>query len=78
MKFRYLHTLLHGKALRKFETFCVQVGNTTMTHLNQIMLVLATCFSCQFVVQKKARDVPYNDGSVRIKIEALLFSYGRS
>ena len=37
---QYIHTLLHRKALYDFENLCVQIGNTTTMHLNQILLDL--------------------------------------
>ena len=40
VKLQYLSTILLVKALLKFETLCVQVISMTMTHLNQVMLVL--------------------------------------
>ena len=39
-KKQYIHTLLHRKALYDFENLCVQIGNTTTMHLNQILLDL--------------------------------------
>ena len=39
-KVQCLCTTLRFKVLRKFETICVQIGITTMTHLNQVILVL--------------------------------------
>ena len=42
---KYIHTLLHGEALRKFDNFCYQVGCTTMAHLNQVALSLDNYFS---------------------------------
>ena len=41
-KNQYLHTLPFGKALREFETICIQSGNLNTTHLNQILLGIGT------------------------------------
>ena len=39
-KIQYIHTFLHGEALREFETLCVHIGNMTTLHLNRILLGL--------------------------------------
>ena len=43
-KIQYIFALLCGKELREFETLCIQIGNMTTTHLNQILLGLGTYF----------------------------------
>ena len=52
----YLRALLFGQELRQFDTLCDQVGNTTMEHLNQLILDLGMYFSPvnQFSKQKHA------------------------
>ena len=37
-KLQYFHTLLRGEALLEFEILCVQIGNTKMNHINQVIL----------------------------------------
>ena len=37
---QYLCTILRGEALRKFDTLCLQIISTTVTHLNQVILAL--------------------------------------
>ena len=39
-KIRYLHMFLRGEVLQEFETIFVHFGNTTIMHLNKIILVL--------------------------------------
>ena len=41
VKLHYICTLLHGQALQQFQTFCVQVKNTTTAHLN--LIILGSC-----------------------------------
>ena len=41
---QYIRTLLCGKALRHLDMMSVEVGSTTTTHLNLIILVLYTYF----------------------------------
>ena len=43
-KLHYLSTLLRCEELHKFETLCLQIGGTTVTHLNQVILGLGTYF----------------------------------
>ena len=43
-KIRYLHMFLRGEVLQEFETICVHFGNTTIMHLNKILLVLCAYF----------------------------------
>ena len=40
LKIKHLHTLIHGEALREFETICVHMGNMSTTHINKILLGL--------------------------------------
>ena len=40
-----LHTLLHGETRNQFDTLCVQVESTGMTHLNRVVLGLGTYFT---------------------------------
>ena len=44
-KIHYLLTLLHGKALRQLDKFSVEVGSTTTTNLNHIILGLGIYFT---------------------------------
>ena len=39
-KLKYIINLLHRETLREFDTFCIQIGKTTVTHLNQVILCL--------------------------------------
>ena len=39
-----LRTILCGKAVWKFKTFCLQIGSTTVTHLNYVILYLHTYY----------------------------------
>ena len=52
-KIKYLCTLLCGETLHQFDTLCDQVGSTTTTHLNRIILGLGTYF---FLVNALSRQ----------------------
>ena len=41
---QYLCTLLHGEALRQFDTFFAQVGSANTTHINRTVLGLGIYF----------------------------------
>ena len=57
-RFHYLCTILCGKTLHKFKTFCVQVGKTTMTHLNQTVLDLGIYFFLFNTLSKQKHLMP--------------------
>ena len=38
-KLRYLRTILCVEALHQFDTLCAQVGSTTLSNLNRVILV---------------------------------------
>ena len=42
---QYLRTLLCGEAICEFCIFFIQIVSTTVTHLNQIILILGTYFT---------------------------------
>ena len=42
---QYLLTVLHGKALRKLKSLCLQIGRTTVKHLNQDIFDLGKYFT---------------------------------
>ena len=52
-KTKYLCTLLRGEALHQLDTFCVEAGSTTTTHLNRIILGLGTYFFPIYVLSNK-------------------------
>ena len=39
-KIQYLHTLISGEALHKFDTFYIKNGSMNVTHSNQVILGL--------------------------------------
>ena len=43
-KTQYLQRLLHAYELREFKTICAHIGNTTTSHLNEILLGLFMYF----------------------------------
>ena len=43
-KIQYLHTILRGKALCQLDKLPVEVGSTTISHLNRIIFRLCTYF----------------------------------
>ena len=45
-KIQYLRKLLSEEELRKFDTLCVQIGNTTSSHLKVNILGLGTYIFC--------------------------------
>ena len=59
-KMQYIFTLLHGGALRQLDILSVEVGNTTTTHLNRIILILYTYFFLSMHFQKEALNAPRN------------------
>ena len=61
---QYLCNLVSGKALRQLGTFSVDVISTTTEHLNLVILVLGTYFSCKRTVKAKAYDAPQNEESM--------------
>ena len=48
---KYICTLLRGEALRQLGTFYIEVGSTTISYLNRIILGLGTNFPCSCVVK---------------------------
>ena len=52
-KLQYIRTLLHGEVLRQFDNFCAQVGSTTMSHFNQVVLGLEKYFFPVGVLSKQ-------------------------
>ena len=50
VKIQYLQTLLCGEALHEFDTLCVQIENTTTTHLNWILLGFGAYFLLLFSI----------------------------
>ena len=53
VKIQYLRALLCGKALRQLEKLSVEVGSTTISHLNRIILGLDTYFPPANVIPKQ-------------------------
>ena len=43
-RLQYLCTIFHGEDLYHFENLCGQLGSTTKTHLNQVILGLSAYF----------------------------------
>ena len=64
-KIQYIHTLLRGEALRQLEAFSIDMGSTTTTHLNQIILSLGTYFSLLMHIQSKSAQCAAEKGSRR-------------
>ena len=52
-KIQYLRTSLCGEALNEFNTFCIQIVSTTVTHLNEVILDLGKYFPPETDLSKK-------------------------
>ena len=57
VKIQYLRTLLRGEALRQLNTLCAQVGSTSKTHLNRIILGLGMYFTPINELSKQKRTI---------------------
>ena len=55
VKIYYLHNLLCRQAPNQFYTLCVQLGSTTMAHLNQVILGLGMYFTSVNALSKQKR-----------------------
>ena len=56
-KLQYIRTIIRGQALHQLDTLCGQVGSTTMSHLNHLVLGLGTYFPPMNTLYKNNRVV---------------------
>ena len=62
-KIQYIHTLLQGAALHQIEDLCAEVGSTTTTNLNHIILGLGSYFVLLMRCQSKSARCATEKGS---------------
>ena len=75
---QYICALIFGKSLCQFDNLCGPVVSITMTHLNQVVLVLSTYFPVNELSKKSRTTYCGMRFSARVKNKTLHCSSGWS